>query len=111
MEIFDGQWVYGRVSVESAWCLFFTIVGHQLIRRGIWVVREKWSMIDEGKWVMMCHAMSYNLTSQDDVACHINIHVPCHVSSFHINIHVPCHVSSYHVIPEVVDDRWSSQLN
>jgi hypothetical protein len=57
-------------------------------------------MVDEGKWVMMwnsmststCHAtlpsmcrsMSSKLTFQDDVSCHINIHVSCHINSFHI---------------------------
>jgi hypothetical protein len=73
------------------------MVGCRLIRRGVWVCQRKWSMVNEGKRLMMCHstltstcyvmssstccAMSSKLTPHDDVSCHVNIH--CHSTSSH----------------------------
>jgi hypothetical protein len=35
----------------------------------------------------MCHATSSKLIPQDDVSCHVNIHI-MHISSFHVNTKV-----------------------
>jgi hypothetical protein len=74
--------------------------------KGFWVIQENRLMVDEGKRVMMCHATlesifhatSVEFTPQDDVSCHINIHMSCHIRS--------CHA-----IPEVVDGQWSGRPN
>jgi hypothetical protein len=47
-------------------------------------VQEKWWINKKGK-------------EDDDVSCHINIHVSCHV-----NIYVSCHI----IIVSMSDKRW-----
>jgi len=69
-----------------------SMVGHQPTRWDIRAIKQKWLMVDERKRVMMLHSMSTSmccatpskLTPKNDMSCHINIHVPFHVSSFHV---------------------------